>query len=177
MAVTNPPEEVMRALAGSHNTIALLLLLLLHFVVTHIMSLACVVLGSAAIIGLDRRLRSHADAQVRPSPRFLYMCWIFQARIVSGSNFCRHGTPSSICRCCVPRCSRLLCMRWHSSVASRLLTTLVVVNPLPSRQVLKNRFVLLGVAVTAVLFVVLSAAVLNKFPEGGRAQTADTLTL
>lgn len=67
MVVTNPPEEVRRALATSHNTFALLLLLLLHYVVTHIMGLACVVLGSAAIIGLDRRLRSHADAQVRPS--------------------------------------------------------------------------------------------------------------
>ena len=64
MVVTNPPEEVRRALASSHNTIALLLLLLLHFMVTHIMGLACVVLGSVAIVGLDRRLRSHADAQV-----------------------------------------------------------------------------------------------------------------
>eukprot|EP00752_Nemacystus_decipiens_P002131 g2032.t1 len=95
MVVTNPPEEVRRALASSHNTIALLLLLLLHFLVTHIMGLACVVLGSATIVGLDRRLRSHADAQV-----------------------------------------------------------------------LKSRFVLFGVAVTAVLFVALSATVLNNFPEG-----------
>lgn len=68
MVVANPPEEVRRALASSHNTIALLLLLLLHFVVTHIMGLACVILGTAAIVGLDRRLRSNADAQVRPSP-------------------------------------------------------------------------------------------------------------
>lgn len=67
MVVTNPPEEVRHALASSHDTIALLLLLLLHFVVTHILGLACVVLGSATIVGLDRRLRSHADAQVRPS--------------------------------------------------------------------------------------------------------------
>lgn len=52
-------------------------------------------------------------------------------------------------------------------VASRLLTTLVF-NPLTPRQVLKSRFVLLGVAVTAVLLVALSATVLNNFPEGGR---------
>jgi len=38
--------------------------------------------------------------------------------------------------------------------------------PLPV-QVLKSRFVLLGVATTAVLLVALSAAVLNTFPEGG----------
>eukprot|EP00903_Cladosiphon_okamuranus_P012980 g12114.t1 len=95
MVVTSPPEEVRRALASSHNTIALLLLLLLHFVVTHIMGIAWVVLGNAAIVGLDRRLRSHADAQV-----------------------------------------------------------------------LKSWFVLLGVAVTAVFLVALSASVLNNFPEG-----------
>lgn len=65
MVVANPPEEVRQALASSQNTIALLLLLLLHFVVTHIMGLACLVLASAAIVVLDRRLRSHADAQVR----------------------------------------------------------------------------------------------------------------
>lgn len=65
VVVTHPPEEIRRALASSRNTIALLLLLLLHYVATHIMGIACVVLGSAAIKFLDQRLRSHADAQVR----------------------------------------------------------------------------------------------------------------
>lgn len=52
-------------------------------------------------------------------------------------------------------------------VASRLLTAVAVVNPLTPWQVLKSRFVLLGVAVTAVFLVALSATVLNNFPEGG----------
>lgn len=41
-------------------------------------------------------------------------------------------------------------------------------QPLTPRQALKSRFVLLGVAVTAVILVALSATILNNFPEGGR---------
>lgn len=55
----------MRALASSHNTIALLLLLLMHFVATHIVGIMAMFLGTTAIIGLDQRLRSHADLQAR----------------------------------------------------------------------------------------------------------------
>eukprot|EP00904_Undaria_pinnatifida_P000711 jgi/Undpi1/10640/HiC_scaffold_29.g13090.m1 len=89
------PPEVMRALASSHNTIALLLLLLLHFVATHIVGIMAMFLGTTAIIGLDQRLRSHADLQV-----------------------------------------------------------------------MKSRFILVGVAVTAVLVVALSSLVLGTFPDG-----------
>lgn len=54
----------MRALSSSHNTIALLLLLLLHYVVTRILSIAVFVVGTAIIVGLDQRFHAHADAEV-----------------------------------------------------------------------------------------------------------------
>ena len=64
-SVEAAPPEVLRALAGSHNTIALLLLLLLHFVATHIVGIMAMFVGTTAIVGLDQRLRSHADLQAR----------------------------------------------------------------------------------------------------------------
>ncbi|CAM9611054.1 unnamed protein product [Pylaiella littoralis] len=91
----SPPEEIRRVLASSHNTIALLLLLLLHYMVTHILGIAAFVVGTVVLVALDRRLRSHADAQA-----------------------------------------------------------------------IKSRFVLLGVAVTAVFVVVVSAKFLSNFPGG-----------
>lgn len=76
------------------------------------------------------------------------------------------------CQCCVLDITFSLYLRavWPIKRATAVCrkSPLVVVNPLPyPRQVLKSRFVLVGVAVTAVLLVALSAMVLNNFPEGG----------
>ncbi|CAN0039054.1 unnamed protein product, partial [Ectocarpus fasciculatus] len=91
----NPPEELLRALVGARITIALLLLLMCHYVVTHLLGIAGFSVGTAVVVVLDQRLWSHSDAQT-----------------------------------------------------------------------LRNRFVLMGVAVTAVFVVALSATVLSNFPQG-----------
>ncbi|CAN0315452.1 unnamed protein product, partial [Ectocarpus sp. 12 AP-2014] len=91
----NPPEELLRALVGARITIALLLLLMCHYIVTHLVGIAAFSMGTAIVVVLDQRLWSHSGAQT-----------------------------------------------------------------------LRNRFVLLGVAVTAVVVVALSATVLSNFPQG-----------
>lgn len=66
---TTPPEEVRQLLEGSQNTIALLLLLLSHYVVTHIVGISAFFLGTVLLVLMDRRVHLHADARVRVFPR------------------------------------------------------------------------------------------------------------
>ncbi|CAM9135532.1 unnamed protein product [Ectocarpus fasciculatus] len=61
----NPPEELLRALVGARITIALLLLLMCHYVVTHLLGIAGFSVGTAVVVVLDQRLWSHSDAQRR----------------------------------------------------------------------------------------------------------------
>lgn len=63
-AVEATAPEIRRALASFQNALSLLLLLLLHYIVTHILAIATFSLGTTLLVGLDRRLRAHADAQV-----------------------------------------------------------------------------------------------------------------
>lgn len=58
------PPDITRVLAGSHNTIALLLLLLLHYVMVNIVPITGLLSGTILLIHLDQRLRLHADVQV-----------------------------------------------------------------------------------------------------------------
>lgn len=66
--VDTTPPEVRQVLESSQNTIALLLLVLSHYIITHIIGIIIFVLGTAVLLGLDRRLHSHADARVRVLP-------------------------------------------------------------------------------------------------------------
>ncbi|CAM9439690.1 unnamed protein product [Ectocarpus sp. 6 AP-2014] len=62
---TNPPEELLRALVGARITIALLLLLMCHYIVTHLLGIAAFSMGTAIVVVLDQRLWSHSGAQRR----------------------------------------------------------------------------------------------------------------
>lgn len=68
MTVIDPtPPDIRRVLAGSHNTIALLLLLFLHYVMANIIPIMGLLSGTILLIHLDQRLRLHADVQVPSS--------------------------------------------------------------------------------------------------------------
>lgn len=62
--IEQTPADIRRMLAGSHHTIALLLLLLSHCVVANIVPIMGLLSGTIVLIHLDQRLRLHADVQV-----------------------------------------------------------------------------------------------------------------